>query len=97
MEKTERPLGGSFSSNIEYRYDSLPAGGWTRFLELYPGTGFIECSLTSERIVDLKLSFEALSYTWGSDALQKKVGVKCNGCTLSIGSNLASALTHIRN
>ncbi|KAI4217694.1 MAG: hypothetical protein LQ351_000290 [Letrouitia transgressa] len=96
-DKTGQPLDKSFSSDIEYRYDPLPAGGWTRILELYPGTGFIECSLTSEKIVDLSLSFEALSYTWGSDALEKKVGIKCNGCALSIGSNLASALTHIRN
>ncbi|KAL9612822.1 MAG: hypothetical protein Q9167_002605 [Letrouitia subvulpina] len=96
-KKIERSLSESFSSNIEYIYDSLPAGGWTRILELYPGTGFIECSLKSEKIVDLKLSFEALSYTWGSDALEKKAGIKCNGCALSIGSNLASALAHIRN
>ncbi|KAL8913602.1 MAG: hypothetical protein Q9172_007245, partial [Xanthocarpia lactea] len=42
------------------------------------------------------LTYEALSYVWGSDALHNRVSVTCNGCILSIGANLANALTHIR-
>lgn len=87
----------TLSSCSEYKYDALPAEGWTRILVLDPGIGSLSCSLISENIVDLTLEFEALSYVWGSDALEKKFSIECDGCVLSIGPNLASALTHIRH
>lgn len=66
-------------------------------MELHPGTGFLSCSLKSGKIADLTLKYEALSYVWGSDALEEKNSIKCNGCVLSIKPNLARALTNIRH
>ncbi|KAL8717803.1 MAG: hypothetical protein Q9225_004989 [Loekoesia sp. 1 TL-2023] len=51
----------------------------------------------TEKIADLALKFEALSYVWGSDALERRVDIECNGCIVSVGVNLASALTHLRH
>ncbi|KAL8957983.1 MAG: hypothetical protein Q9193_004870 [Seirophora villosa] len=79
-----------------YRYPPLPAEGWTRVLELYPGSGHLSCSLANKKIDDQTLHFEALSYVWGSDPPEKDVSITCNACTLSIRPNLASALSHIR-
>ena len=84
------------ASGEHYRYDALPATGWTRILELHAGSGPLVCSVRSERIEDVALSYEALSYAWGCDALRNAVEIKCDGRVLSIGSNLACAMMHIR-
>jgi hypothetical protein len=80
-----------------YEYVALPADGWTRILELHPGSGPLSCTLRCERIEDAALGFEALSYVWGSNALRNTIDIECNNQILSIGSNLACALTHIRH
>ncbi|KAL8838507.1 MAG: hypothetical protein Q9176_005059 [Flavoplaca citrina] len=80
----------------EYSYESLPAEGWIRILELHPEPRSILCTLVDRRFADVSLTYEALSYVWGSDALQNRVSITCNGCILSIGANLANALTHVR-
>ncbi|KAI4169325.1 MAG: hypothetical protein LQ348_007300 [Seirophora lacunosa] len=67
-----------------YRYPPLPAEGWTRVLELYPGSDHLSCSLANKKIDDHTLHFEALSYVWGSDRPRRT-------------PNLASALSHIRH
>lgn len=84
------------SSRNQHSYDTLPEG-WTRVLHLHPGIdNHLSCSLTSGRIGDLALQYEALSYVWGSDAVDNKVNIECDGSSLSIGPNLARALMRIR-
>lgn len=80
-----------------YEYEALPAGGWTRILELHPGAGTLTSNLKHAKTEDATLAYEALSYVWGSDALQNQVDIECDGQVLSIGSNLASALMHVRS
>ena len=46
---------------------------------------------------DAILGLEALYYVWGCDTLQNAVNLECNGRQLSIRSNLACALMHLRH
>jgi hypothetical protein len=86
----------AFSPRKTYNYNTLPAE-WTRVLELHPGTGgHLSCSLMSRKIGEIILKYEALSYVWGSDAVENEVNIECDGSNLSIGPNLARALTRIR-
>ena len=80
-----------------YEYEPLPAEGWTRILELHPGAGTLASNLRHAKTEDAALAYEALSYVWGNDALQIQVDIECDGRTLSIGSNLACALMHVRS
>ena len=85
------------ASSKQYEFESLPVGGWTRILELHPGTGMLTSNLRHAKIEDAAMAYEALSYVWGSDALQNQVDIECDGRMLSIGSNLACALMHVRS
>lgn len=80
-----------------YEYQPLPAEDWTRILELCPGSGPLACTLQCKSIKDATLSFEALSYVWGSDAHTNTSDIECNGRKLSIGANLGRALMRIRH
>lgn len=81
----------------QYEYEPLPAGGWTRILELPPGAGTLTSNLRHVKTKDAALTYEALSYVWGSDELQSQVDIECDGRMLSIGSKLACALMHVRS
>lgn len=80
-----------------YEYQPLAAEGWTRILELHPGSGALACTISSKSITNAVLSFEALSYVWGNDAQTNTFRIDCNGRTLSIGANLKSALMRLRH
>ena len=80
-----------------YEYQPLPPGGWTRVLELHPGAGTLTSNLRHAKTENVTFAYEALSYVWGSDAVQNQVDIECDGRTLSIGSNLAGALMHVRS
>jgi hypothetical protein len=80
-----------------YEYQPLPAEGWTRILELHPGSEPLACTVSSKNIKDAALSFEALSYVWGNDARTNKFNITCNGRILPIGGNLKSALMRLRH
>ena len=79
-----------------YELVVLPAKGWIRVLELYSGSGALACSLRCERIEDVALRYEALSYVWGSEEPSNSVEIQCGDGVLSVGPNLACALMHIR-
>ena len=102
-QELKTPSSGDFEEYLHilspesYEYGPLPSIGWTRFLYLHPGTGKLVCSLTSNRIDYMTLKYVAISYAWGADARYNTVGIKCDGKALFIGSNLASALKHIRS
>ncbi|KAK5263915.1 hypothetical protein LTR96_010633 [Exophiala xenobiotica] len=78
-----------------YVYTPLPDAGWIRVLELHPGTGPLSCSLSSCKLEEGPLRFEALSYVWGKH--QDGINIECDGRTLSIGPNLACALERLRH
>ena len=82
----------AFCREDYYNY-TLPAR-WIKVLKLCPGSGsHLSYSLMSRIFGDIVLKYNALSYVWGSDAVENKVKIECNGSILSIGSNLACALT----
>jgi hypothetical protein len=68
-----------------------------RLLELLPGSlnDPIECTLSTTTLQE-RMSFEALSYTWGKpDGPQSPVII--NGFELLVSQNLFDALIHLRN
>lgn len=96
MERDEPPIQGNQALNERYVYAPIPVKGWIRILELHPGRDRLTCSLRHSRLEDVVVAYEALSYVWGRDALQRAVDIECSGRKLSIGSNVARALTNIR-
>ena len=86
-----------FSLREDYDYLPLPADDWIRVLLLHPGPGPLACTISSKRIKDATLHFEALSYVWGSNTRTDKFEIICNNRLLLIGSNLWSALLRIRH
>ena len=81
--------------NRVYTYDSLPnTEGYFRYLVLKPGTGDVPlvCDIHTSRLKDI--SYEAISYVWGSE--QKPKPLLCGGKTISITINLHAALARLR-
>lgn len=85
------------TSNNIFQYETLPARGWIRLLELQTGSGAFVCKLRHERLEDCASGFEALSYVWGSHVAEELSNIRVNDRAFSIGTNLASALLHLRH
>lgn len=66
-----------------------------RLITLHPDSRYatIECTLWTTTFAD-KPSYEALSYTWGEATSEESILL--NGKYISVGSNLWSALYHLR-
>ena len=80
-----------------YRYAHLPDGQSIRLMVLDPGFGPLSCTLHARRIQDASLNYDALSYVWGKCDDRHLHDLRCDGQVLRIGSNLVSALKHIRH
>ncbi|KAG8530672.1 uncharacterized protein KY384_004027 [Bacidia gigantensis] len=78
-----------------YPYQPLPGAEWTRLLELQPGSGPLVCGLRPAEIEGDIVQYEALSYAWGNTV--DTVDIDCDGHSIPIRQNLASALVHIRH
>jgi hypothetical protein len=84
-------------------YSALPSSGsFIRLLDILPGDHdkFLECNL---RVASLRsqLSYMAVSYAWVDERVdsssQEEVSIICNGESISISSNLHSALLTFRS
>ncbi|KAK3377049.1 heterokaryon incompatibility protein-domain-containing protein [Lasiosphaeria ovina] len=80
-------------------YSPLPKG-WVRLLRLLPPPGDksrIECQLITCSLFDSRRthSYEALSYVWGLEKSKEPIWI--DGNELSIGANLHTALSHLRD
>ncbi|MCJ1446332.1 MAG: hypothetical protein MMC23_006837 [Stictis urceolatum] len=79
-----------------YRYHALPEEVFAvRLMELKPGTGEIHCELHNAHLGNERVSYTALSYTWGTQILQQYIW--CNGKVLPVTQNLFDALKQLRN
>ncbi|KAL8993763.1 MAG: hypothetical protein Q9169_006109, partial [Polycauliona sp. 2 TL-2023] len=79
-----------------FRYKSLSTARNIRVMQLLPAdseTHDLRCSL-EQICLDDPPQYEALSYTWGDPANPSLL--YCDGATLSITSNLDTALRHLR-
>lgn len=80
-------------------YASLPmkTPGDIRLIDIQPGQekDEIEITLHSASLNDEDLSYEALSYTWGSE--KDPLDVTCNGERLKVTQNLHSSLQRLRH
>ena len=103
MPDAEKEVGSAIRAikhgTSSFKYEPLPGAGCIRIMELYPGPedSSLSCSLHVEKLEDVALKYEALSYVWGTDAPLTLVAVDCDGQRVTIGSNLASALRHVRD
>lgn len=88
--------GGSPTPSQSFAYPVLEAEGCFRLVKLHPGGHgeTILCDLISDRWTDETIAYEALSYAWGSKAVQRSIQV--NGHQFSVTSNLHGALSRLR-
>ncbi|KAE9364913.1 HET-domain-containing protein, partial [Stipitochalara longipes BDJ] len=77
-----------------YKYSALPKKNMIRLMALYPGAvnDIIESDISVYSLENLP-AYEALSYTWGKSPSHPIV---CNGQSISVQKNLASALRNLR-
>jgi len=99
---TDAPLA---RNDVEFSYQDLDeSSDEIRLIKLNPGTGdqSISCSLMHTSLNDLRLPYEALSYCWGDPRNRQDIFLhlsetdKISKSTLSIASNLYSALKSLR-
>jgi hypothetical protein len=78
-----------------YQYEPLPEGDHIRTLVLQPGSGDepLQCDLNISEMN--KVTFEAISYVWGSDT--KDHEINCNDRAIAITTNLWTVLRHVRS
>lgn len=92
----ETPKHRPAAAKNTYHYWPLQKHGWFRLLIIMPSPGRedgIHCSLIYQPIRG-GLSFEALSYTWGSDKILTPIQV--DGQVMHVRGNLLSALRCLR-
>lgn len=82
------------SDYVRYQYESLEDGS-IRLLELLPGDkdDDLKCSIVPAHLDERPL-YEAVSYVWGTP--EHPASLDCGNGFVSITSNLASALRHLR-
>jgi len=86
-----------YGNDTHYRYVPLASPGHIRLLTLHAGKhdAIVECTLSQTTLQDPeKTSYEALSYTWGSDKDQKSLLI--DGHVIQVRDNLAFALRRLR-
>ncbi|KAJ9149338.1 hypothetical protein NKR23_g4229 [Pleurostoma richardsiae] len=84
-------------SDQQYKYDRLQAasGGAFRLLYLQPTSGPEVDVVLAESSLETDISYEALSYTWGS--ADEAHYIQCNGKQLRVTKNCKTALLNLRS
>lgn len=87
------------SDALDYVYQPLDLTVPTSFrvVTVHPGEfrSTISCTITREQWDETGISFEAVSYFWGSPLKTKRIEI--DGAVLAITANLESALRHLRD
>lgn len=79
-------------------YSALVSTQHIRILTLAPSEDVdaaLQCSLDQQHIVNSSAEYEAISYTWGNQ--ERSQPLRCDGTTINITPNLASALRCFRS
>jgi hypothetical protein len=85
------------SRNVpQFEYDALPKSQHIRILKLEPGVwdSPIRCSLESCNVGNNTLSYEAISYVWGTSSERKEI--TCDGQHFRVTTGLFDALQTFR-
>jgi hypothetical protein len=86
-----------YGHDTQYRYAPLTSPSHIRLLTLHAGKhdAVVECTLSQTALQGPeRTSYEALSYTWGSDKDQKSLLI--DGHVFRVRENLAFALRRLR-
>ena len=80
----------------QFKYDTLPKSQHIRVLKLEPGVwdSPIRCSLESYNVGNDTLSYEAISYVWGTSSERKEI--TCDGQHFRVTTGLFDALQIFR-
>ncbi|KAK1757849.1 heterokaryon incompatibility protein-domain-containing protein [Echria macrotheca] len=87
----------STMSPAAYEYQLLPRDQSIRVIELLPGEPDAEivCFLHHTDLEDAEDTYDAISYVWGDP--NDRIEIKCDGGSMHITANLASALLALRS